>query len=89
MLDQSASRGHEDLVSWSLLQTPKEQHNQPVELNKSIAMVREKFPRAVLMLAGDFNLHGIDWTTLAHTPMKPDKQDCKLLMSIAMEHNME
>ena len=52
-------------------------------------MVRKEFPRAVLMLAGDFNLHGIDWTTLAHTPTKPDKQDCELLLSIAMEHNME
>ena len=29
MLDQNASRGHQDPVSWSLLETPKEQHNQP------------------------------------------------------------
>ena len=60
-----------------------------LELNKSITMVRENFPRAVLMLAGDFNLHGIDWTTLAHTPTKPDKQDCELILSIAMGYNME
>ena len=68
---------------------PKSSTTSLLELSKSKAMVSEKFPRAVLMLAGDFNLHGTDWTTLAHTPTKPDKQDCELLLSIAMEHNME
>ena len=77
------------LLVGAFYRPPKSSTTSLLELSKSIAMVREKFPRAVLMLAGHFNLHGIVWTTLAHTPTTPDKQDCELLLSIAMEHNME
>ena len=44
-LDQSTSRGHEDPVSWSLLQTHKEQHNQPTRTEQVYNYGPREFPQ--------------------------------------------
>jgi len=48
-------------------------------LNTSINNVRAKFPEAILMLGGDFNLPGTDWSSLTHIPSKSGKTDCEFL----------
>lgn len=43
------------------------------ELNTSLLKVRARYPDAVLKLGGDFNLPGIDWSSLSHIPSKAKK----------------
>jgi len=43
------------------------------EFNTSLLKVRARYPDAVLKLGGDFNLPGIDWSSLSHIPSKAKK----------------
>ena len=57
-------------------------------LNTSITNVLNKFNRSKIVLAGDFNLSGIHWPTLSHTPGKPKKEECEDLLRITAENNL-
>ena len=59
------------------------------ELERSICLVRQRYPEAIHLLRGDFNLAGIDWKSLSHVPKKPKKEDCKLLLQISVNFHMD
>ena len=60
-----------------------------LELNSSILKVRSKFLDATLLLAGDFNLPGVDWDKLTHVPKKPNRKECELLLTIVADHHLD
>ena len=59
------------------------------ELDASLNKVREQYPSADILLGGDFNLRWINWENLSYAPSMPDKQACELLLSIALDHNLD
>ena len=51
--------------------TPQADIESLVELRNSLLKVKETYPNVPLFLGGDFNLPGINWDSLTHTPMSP------------------
>ena len=56
---------------------------------QSICLVRQRYPEAILLLGGDFNLTGINWNSLSHVQKKPRKEDCEFLLQISANFHMD
>ena len=59
------------------------------ELNLSLSRIRDKYPDAMLMLGGDFNLPGIDWQSMSHVPSRPKEAESELLLSTIEDFHMD
>jgi len=59
------------------------------ELSLSLTRIRVKYPDAILMLGGDFNLPGIDWQSMSHVPSRPKKAESELLLSTIQDFHMD
>ena len=67
------------------LQTPRLTINQHSRLSDSIADIQSKYKDAILILAGDFNLAGIDWPNRSVKPYAHDGTKCSSLLDVCNE----
>ena len=78
-----------DLIVGVFYRPPKSKIIALQNLNLSLSKIKEKYPKAMILLGGDFNLPGIDWETLRHVTNKPKKEFCELLLQISVDSQLE
>ena len=60
-----------------------------IDLDASIANVTNHHKKATIILGGDLNLPGIDWTNLSTVPGSSDVSHCRKLLDITLSHYLE
>ena len=59
------------------------------DLYDEITNIKQRFRNATILIGGDFNLPGIDWSTQTHRIGSPNKQDCELFLDMLMSESLE
>ena len=81
--------GAKTLIVGVLYRPPDSPRQCLHELSLSLTRIRVKYPDAILMLGGDFNLPGIDWQSMSHVPSRPKKAESELLLSTIQDFHMD
>ena len=58
---------HQSIILGSFYRPPNSPPSVPDDLPDSVQQIQRQFPNAIILLGGDFNIPGIDWTLCSLT----------------------